>query len=199
MKSTLAKGGLAVLAGLLLTGPALAQTATATTHLHIRSGPGPHFAPVGSISSGAPATIEGCLPDGSWCKVSYNGTSGWSYADYLVFETQTGAAVRAHERPPELVGIATYEGPASAGVPGDELIGPVDSTRIVVPPEPAVVYAQQHPVEQVYLETDIAVGATLPANVALSPIPNYAYQYVYINGVPVLVRPDNRQIVYVVR
>ena len=33
----------------------------------------------------------------------------------------------------------------------------------------------------------------------LQTIPDYDYRYVYVNGQPVLVDPNNRQVVYVVR
>jgi hypothetical protein len=43
------------------------------------------------------------------------------------------------------------------------------------------------------------VGAGLPETVALAEIPNYEYRYVYLNGQPVLVEPQSRKIVYVLR
>jgi hypothetical protein len=45
----------------------------------------------------------------------------------------------------------------------------------------------------------VVIGAGVPDTVALQVIPDYQYQYVYINGQPVLVDPGSRQIVYVIR
>jgi hypothetical protein len=56
-------------------------------HLNLRSGPGTNFALLGSIPAGTVFTWPGkalCVPrqDGirgaDWCKVNYNGTSGWA-------------------------------------------------------------------------------------------------------------------------
>ena len=38
-----------------------------------------------------------------------------------------------------------------------------------------------------------------PETVQLLPVPDYEYNYVYVNGQPVLVEPQSRRIVYVVR
>ena len=43
------------------------------------------------------------------------------------------------------------------------------------------------------------VGASLPETVTLAEVPDYEYRYVYVNGQPVLVEPQSRRIVYVVR
>jgi hypothetical protein len=40
---------------------------------------------------------------------------------------------------------------------------------------------------------------SLPADVALQPVPDYEYQYAYVNRVPVLVQPQTRRIVYIYR
>ena len=46
---------------------------------------------------------------------------------------------------------------------------------------------------------DVVVGARLPQTVTLNNVPDYRYQYVYVNDTPVLVDPATRQIVYVFR
>ena len=53
--------------------------------------------------------------------------------------------------------------------------------------------------DPVYLEGEVVVGATLPETVELREIPDYEYRYVYVNGVPVLVEAETRQIVRIVR
>ena len=44
-----------------------------------------------------------------------------------------------------------------------------------------------------------APGAGLPQTVVLNNVPDYRYQYVYVNDTPVLVDPATRRIVYVFR
>ena len=46
---------------------------------------------------------------------------------------------------------------------------------------------------------EVVAGAGLPPAVGLRPIPDYEYEYAYVNGVPVLVDPATRRVVYVVR
>lgn len=70
----------------------------------------------------------------------------------------------------------------------------------VVPPEQVVTYIQTQPVVQpVYLQGEVVIGAGLPMDVTLYPVPNYEYSYAYINGQTVLVDPSTRAIVYVFR
>lgn len=218
MKSALAKTLLATTAGLLMTGTALAQTATATatTDLNIRSGPGPQFEVVGVIDGGSTATVTGCPTEGMWCQVDYNGTTGWAYSDYLTVDAQ-GEVVVLTERPPELVGVvepdttanSTVTGAAGGAIAGALLGGPVGAAIggavgaaagvVVDPPEEAVTYVQSNPMEPVYLEGEVVVGAQVPDTVTVQTIPDYEYSYVYINGQPVLVDPTSREIVYIVR
>jgi hypothetical protein len=42
-------------------------------------------------------------------------------------------------------------------------------------------------------------SAQLPEVVILQPVPETEYRYAYVNGVPVLVEPADRRVVYVVR
>jgi hypothetical protein len=39
----------------------------------------------------------------------------------------------------------------------------------------------------------------VPDTVVVQPIPEYEYEYVYINGQPVLIEPGSREIVYIFR
>jgi hypothetical protein len=43
------------------------------------------------------------------------------------------------------------------------------------------------------------VGAAIPETVVLNNVPDYRYQYVYVNNTAVLVDPATRRIVYVFR
>jgi hypothetical protein len=67
------------------------------------------------------------------------------------------------------------------------------------PPEKVVSYVQSNQGQPVYLDGEVVVGASLPETVVLSEVPDYEYRYVYVNGQPVLVEPQTRRIVYVVR
>ena len=69
----------------------------------------------------------------------------------------------------------------------------------VNPPDERLAYVRSNPVDPVYLEGEAVVGSQLPETVELQTIPDYEYRYVYVNGQPVLVDPNNREVVYVVR
>jgi uncharacterized protein YraI len=220
MKTALAKTILATMAGLLMTGTALAQTATATatTDLNIRSGPGPQFEAIGVIASGDSAMVTGCVTDSMWCEIDYNGTMGYAYSDYLTVQAQAqGEVIVLTERPPELVGAvepsttanSTVTGAAGGAIAGALIGGPVGAAIgaglgatagvVVDPPESARTYVTSNPMEPVYLEGEVVVGAQVPDTVTVQPIPDYDYDYVYINGQPVLIDPANRQIVHIFR
>src|SRR5690606_39026850 len=198
MKTALAQALLASTAGLLMTGAALAQTATATatTDLNIRSGPGPQFDAVGVIAAGDTAIVNGCVTDSMWCEVDYGGTIGYAYSDYLTVETEAaGEVIVLTERPPELVGVAepsttgnsTVTGAAGGAIAGALLGGPVGAAIggavgatagiVVDPPETARTYVSANPMEPVYLEGEVVVGAQVPDTVTVQPIPDYEYQY----------------------
>ena len=216
----------AMLATSALTGIALAQSAsaTATTELNIRSGPGPQYASIGFIASGDTASVEGCLDGSKWCRVSYNGVDGWAYSDYLTADL-SGDAVVLTDRYSE-VGLSTVTytddgsaaggaavGAASGAVIGALVAGPIGAAvggtigaasggtagALIDPPETARAYVTSNPVETVYLDGEVVVGAGIPDSVTLQTIPDYEYSYVYINGQAVLVEPSSRQIVYLVR
>jgi uncharacterized protein YraI len=199
-------------------------TATATADLTIRSGPGPQYGSVGFIASGASATVDGCLQGSKWCRVTYDGVSGWSYSDYLTADL-SGELVVLTERYPD-VGLATvtYDGSDAAtggavaggttgAIVGALVGGPIGAViggavgassgatagAIIDPPEVARAYVTSNPVEPIYLDGEVVIGAGVPETVTLQAIPDYEYQYVYINGQPVLVDPRSRQIVYVIR
>lgn len=88
-------------------------------------------------------------------------------------------------------------GAAIGGVAGAVTGGTVDAA--VTPPDEVVTYVQTNKVEPVYLEGEVVVGAGLPETVTVHKVPDYQYDYVYVNGQPVLVDPSDRRIVAVVR
>jgi uncharacterized protein YraI len=208
------------------TGGSFAQSAsaTATADLNIRSGPGPQYASIGFIASGESATVDGCLQGSKWCRVTFDGVTGWSYSDYLTADL-SGEVVVLTDRYPD-VGLATvtYDGSdaaaggAVAGATGGAIVGaliggPVGAAVggaigassgatagvVIDPPEVARTYVTSNPLDPIYLDGEVVIGAGVPETVVLQPVPDYEYQYVYINGQPVLVDPRTRQIVYVVR
>jgi uncharacterized protein YraI len=79
-RSILALGAAAVMAA----APALAQvSATAATDLNLRAGPGPDQEILGVIPANGEVSVDGCLEAANWCQVSFEGTQGWAYGDYL--------------------------------------------------------------------------------------------------------------------
>lgn len=216
----------AILASAALGGVAFAQTAsaTATADLNIRSGPGPQYASIGFIASGDSTMVDGCLEASKWCRVDYEGVQGWSYSDYLTADL-SGEVVVLTDRYAD-VGLrsVTYTDDGSAGggavagagagaVVGALIGGPIGAAIggtigaasgatagvMMDPPETARAYIKANPMDPVYLDGEVVIGAGVPDTVTLQTIPDYNYRYVYINGQPVLVDPGTRQIVYVVR
>jgi uncharacterized protein YraI len=210
--------GIALSAGLAASGAAFAATsATAVVDLNVRSGPGPEYPVVGLVGAGQQAVVTGCVQGSKWCSID-NG--GWVYSDYLTADV-SGSAVILTERPAAVeVPTVTYEPPkggavaggmATGAVAGALIGGPVGAavgtvagaavgaTVIEPPPEEVRTYVTTNTVDPVYLDGEVVVGAGLPETVTLREIPNYEYQYVYLNGQPVLVEPQSRRIVYVLR
>ena len=213
-------------AGLLvaLSGAAFADTpVAATTDLNVRAGPGPQYPVIGVLGAGQSATLQGCIANSKWCTIAETGGQGWVYSDYLTGDFG-GSTVVLSQRPADS-GIAVVEAPANGGdagavvggatgaVAGAIVGGPVGAavggaigavgggaagTTIDVPPNVRT-YVTSHRAEPVYLEGEVVTGATLPQTVALQPIPDYNYEYVYVNGQTVLVEPQSRRIVQILR
>jgi uncharacterized protein YraI len=207
MKSILVSAG-AGAALLAFAGVAAADTmVSATTDLNVRAGPGPEYQVIGFLGAGQQAPLTGCLKDSRWCTVSTANGEGWVYSDYLAAEEQ-GQRVVITRRP---AGIAvpdvTYSGPAapvdttvtSAIVGPEDDMATDDTVGTIEPPSEVRTYVIDHRMDPVYLNGEVVVGAGLPDNVELSDIPDYQYRYVDVIGQPVLVDPQTRRIVYIVR
>lgn len=177
--------------------------ASATTPLNIRSGPGPQYSIIGAIPDRAQATVTGCIQGSLWCQVSYNGRQGWAYSQYLtatlsgrsfaVAESVHGMPAVTYQAPVETVGSAVP-------VPAITGIAPPAGPPFALNPPPAVgSYVVSHPVAPVYLNGEVVEGVGLPEDVALAPVPEYDYQYAYINNQPVLVQPSTRRVEYIYR
>lgn len=205
---------------------AFADTAvSAVTDLNIRSGPGPQYPVVGVLGAGQQAMLKGCLENSKWCTIGETQGQGWVYSDYLtadfggnqVVVTQRPAdAEVAVVAPPSdkgggdtgaLVGGATgaiagaiVGGPVGAAVGGaaGAITGGATGT-VVDPPENVRTYVTTHEAEPIYLEGEVVTGARLPETVTLREVPDYDYRYVNVNGQYVLVEPQSREIVYVMR
>jgi Uncharacterized protein with a bacterial SH3 domain homologue len=182
-----------------------AIVASAMAPLNIRSGPGPQYSIIGAIPDRARAIVTGCIQGSLWCQVSYNGQQGWAYSQYLtanlsgrsfaVAESVNGMPVVTYQAPIETVGSAVPV-PAITGT----LIAPPAGPPLALNPPPAVgSYVASHPVARVYLNGEVVEGVGLPEDVALAPVPDYDYQYAYINNQPVLVQPSTRRVEYIYR
>ena len=204
-------------------GSAFAQSsATATVDLNIRSGPGPSHAVVGVINADESVTVEGCLEGSRWCRIAYDGGEGWVYSEYLTAELGGDRVIIAERREEVGVPVVQHEGGGATGstvgmaggaLAGALIGGPIGAViggvagaaaggvtgTVIDPPSNVRTYVESNRIEPVYLEGEVVVGAGLPDTVELRPIPDYEYQYVYVNEVPVLVEPGSRRIVYVLR
>jgi uncharacterized protein YraI len=198
--------GLASLVGAALAaGPASALTAYSPTgHLNVRSGPAFQYPVVAQMEPNVPAAISGCIADYTWCGIAVGGLTGWASAEYLVTSAGgkltnlqvAGAELGIPIVVPEGVGEVVATPPVGAMVAVPTSVGLVEP----IAPAPEVLsYVAAQPIQPVFVDGEVMVGATLPAAVPVYPIPASPYVYSYINGQKILVEPAARRIVYVVR
>lgn len=205
-------------------GGAQAQTVgTANTNLNLRSGPGPEQPVIGFIRARQKARILGCVEGSLWCQVDFRGKTGWAYSQYMTLQAGGGRIVVREPANVANVPVVTYDAmgyqapsyradvaPTAAAIfdgtvvgnggPGASAIGAPRPAVYNVSPPPAVgQYVSANSSNSFYYNGDIVVGASLPQTVVLNNVPDYRYQYVYVNDTPVLVDPATRQIVYVFR
>jgi uncharacterized protein YraI len=191
----------AVTAVAVLSLPTFASAATvasAVTPLNIRTGPGPQYSVIGAIPTKGQATVNGCIQGSLWCQITYNGTQGWAYSQYL---SGTGGPVVVGQLPP-----VTYAPPTTVSATvvepniDGEFIAPDGTPLTLAPPPPTVeTYVTNHPVAPAYLNGEVVEGAGLPPTVVLNPVPQSQYEYAYVNGVRVLVEPQTRRVTYIYR
>lgn len=201
--------------GFALASAAHAETgATAWTDLNLRAGPGTSYEIVSVIPAAQEVMVDGCLDESNWCRVTLDGTSGWASGDYLTAMVEAPIYVNrerlqvqsiTYEKNPE----NTIAGGASGAVAGAIVGGPVGALigaaiglnlgAAVTPEERVTTYVRSNPVDPIYLDGEVVVGAGIPEEVALAEVPESAYYYAYINGVPVLVEREQRRVVYIVR
>ena len=197
--------GLSTVAVLTATSAMATTDATATTDLNLRSLPDPRGEILDVIPGEAMVQIEQCTTDTTWCKVNYDGTEGWAYSPYLtasldeepvvIYENVERFEVESVDlNDDDRAAAAAAGGPAA--IAGAVALGTIAGAESV--PEQTVTYVQSNPLDPVYVNGEVVVGAGIPQEVELVTIPESDYRYVYLNGTPVLVDED-RVIVNVVR
>jgi uncharacterized protein YraI len=202
---------------------------TATTDLNLRSGPGPEQPVIGLIRARHKAQILGCVEGSLWCQVEYRGKQGWAYSQYMSLRSTSGTVVVVREPANVAgVPVVAYNGyveptyradvapiaeaitaPAvGAGGTGAGAIGapkPTIYASTYLPPAPVTPppavgnYVVANAAPSFTYPGEVVVGTSLPQTVVLNNVPDYRYQYVYVNDTPVLVDPLTRRIVYVFR
>jgi Protein of unknown function (DUF1236)/Bacterial SH3 domain len=168
------------------------------TSLNIRSGPGPQYSVVGAIPEHDQIMILGCIRGSLWCEVSYRGRQGWAYSQYLTVR-MSGRSLIVAEGLNDIAPAVTYQQPVETVgstvtaplITGTLVERPAAAQPLVItPPSTVGNYVISHPIAPVYLNGEVVVGAGLPGEVALYPVPGSDYQYAYVNNVPVLVEPN---------
>jgi uncharacterized protein YraI len=90
----------AVVAGLMLSSPAMAQfDAYTRADLNLRVGPGTQYGVIDVIPAGYPVEVYGCLEAYEWCDINWDGLRGWVSARYLV---QPGTTVYLPQYAPRI-------------------------------------------------------------------------------------------------
>lgn len=210
--------GLSAAAILTATSAMASTSATATTDLNLRADPGPRGEIIDVIPGEAAVEVEQCATAIDWCKVTFEGNQGWAYSPYLtasldsepviiqgniqrleletvdVNEENRADAATAGGLTGGALAMSLVGGPAAvaAGV----LLGTAAGASAV--PEETVTYVKSNPVEPVYMNGEVVVGAGIPEGAQLVTIPESDYRYINVNGQPVLVDTD-RTIVQVLR
>lgn len=192
-----------------------ASQAVVATDLNLRAGPGPNYVIEGVMPAEATVDLIGCIDGGAWCEVTYGDQTGWAYAPYLaVTEEETFVAVTEVTTVETVsyednggdaliggafgagIGSAVIGGPAA--IAGGVLIGSLIGST-ADPDVETITYVSQNPVDPIFIQGEPIVGAVIPAEVELATVPDTTYLYTNLNGQPVLVEAENREIVYIVR
>ena len=212
----------AVAAIVLAAGPVAAQTmATTEVDLNLRAGPGTQYEVVGVLPAGMEADVTGCLDGASWCEVSYDGMQAWASGDYLdqvadgdlqpiyVVRGELGVPTVTYENTDEQTDNAIAAGGVGAAAAYALAGGPaaiaaatalgVLGGAAITPSETEAAYIASNPVDPIMVDGEVVVGAGIPEGVDLFTIPDSQYAYTSLNGQLVLVEPQQRQVVYIMR
>lgn len=73
----------ALAAALSLPGVAMAHDGMTTADVNLRTGPGLDHDVITTVGDEQAVEIEGCMEDGQWCEVSWQGSEGWMHSDYV--------------------------------------------------------------------------------------------------------------------
>lgn len=95
---------------------------------------------------------------------------------------------------------AIVGGPVGAAVGG--VVGAIAGTAIDPPPPRVVTYVEQAPIpaDPVVIQEKIVVGKPIPQTVVLTPVPDAPqYAYAVVNQERVIVDPQTRTVVQVIR
>ncbi|OWY06357.1 MULTISPECIES: DUF1236 domain-containing protein [Thioclava] len=213
----------------MIAGTAFAETspplmATAQGDVTIHAGVEASSKTVATVMAGSTIPVEGCLPDGTICQVTYDGMNGYAPASQLgvmvdgqmaLLSTNPQSVTVNQIQVPgdnankDAQGAAALTGAAAGGAAGAAVGGPVGAVvgalvgaagvGAAAKPEPTTItWVEKHPVAPVYLKGEVATGKVVPDVVTLTPVPDSTYAYGNINDRTVFVNPDNRAIVYVV-
>ena len=132
------------IAGILASPAAAALSATATTELNLRSGPGPEYQIEGVIPGDAEVEVTGCLEEAEWCEVTHEGVSGWAYSAYLTTPVEDEPVV-LYQRPAEVqIDTVTYDKTEGQGVAAGLGAGWGAAIGSLAIGGPAAILAQNH-------------------------------------------------------
>lgn len=182
----------------------------------VMSGPGADYDTLAQVPTSADVALEGCLASHDWCQVDYGGQTGWIKGqDIQVISNGQAYAladapstvqvktvhydkkkVRADATAGAVAGAATgaaIGGPVGAAVGG--IVGAAGGVAVTHPDKKVTTYVTGHPVPAVTLQGDMRTGVVIPDSVTLTPVPNSKFAYVYDDGTPVIVNPQNRTVV----
>ncbi|MHA6344823.1 DUF1236 domain-containing protein [Roseivivax sp. CAU 1761] len=209
-----------LIAGLLASPALAAMSASATTDLNFRSGPGPQYEIQGVIPAETAVDVNGCLENTEWCEVTFDGQTGWAYAAYLTTPVENEPMVLTEAPSSVEIQTVTYDdgnkavggsagaawgaaagsllvgGPAA--VAAGAIIGAATGAASTVE-EKTVTYVRENPVEPVYLNGEVAVGAGIPEDIEVYSVPESDFSYLNVNQQTVVIDPENRRIVHVLR
>lgn len=201
----------AVAAALLPAAASAQSMATTTTDLNLRAGPGSNYQVLTTMPRGAEVNLNGCVEGTNWCQVNFSGTTGYAYDDYLMAKAEGNTVVVTENRsvfPTVSFDNSTATGALGGAVVGALVGGPVGAAigagagaaaANIQPSAEVVDFISTNTLDPVFLDGEVQVGVAVPETVTLVEVPSSEYRYVNINGEPVLVDPQSRQIVYVYR
>lgn len=187
---------LALAAAVVLPASAYAQSATTTTNLHLRTGPGGQYEIMATMPEGTAVPVLGCNEAATWCKVDYNGEEGFASAQYLL-AASGGTTVIISDNPALFATIVLTPENVVEGTIIGILIPPPGPVQSVTPGAGVIEYANNNPVPAQLVGGEIVVGAKVPPAVLVASIPNHDFVYAYLNGRAVIIDPTTSEIVHV--